>query len=122
MTAACIWSSWSLLPMAGVLLASGSLLGLLYAASAAAAFAYHWHGERRYRRLDHALAWASIAANCWLAVKSAQWHLTLLGVLFVLLAIDRYYRAHEGDYHRHHTVWHLWCGAAGMCLALGYGG
>ena len=50
--------------MAVVLLASGSLLGLLYAASAAAAFAYHWH----------------------------------------------------------HTVWHLWCGAAGVCLALGYGG
>jgi hypothetical protein len=106
--------------MAAILLASGSVLGLLYAASAAAAFAYHWHKEQRFYRVDVGLAWSAIAANCWLAVKSSQWQYTLIGILCILLAIQRYYRAHESDYHYHHTVWHCWCGTAGVWLALGY--
>lgn len=123
--AVCIWTSWALLPMVAVLAAKGSWLWPLYLASATVAFLYHWHDERRYRVLDHVLAWASIAANVWLALHTVDWRFVLSASFFILLAIERYFAAHEGDewdYCQHHTVWHLWCGMGGLMLALGYGG
>ena len=123
--AACVLSSWALLPMAALLAWKGSWLSVLYCAAATVAFLYHWHRERRYVGLDHGLAWTSILANLWLAVNTADWKLTVGAVMFILLAVERYYAAHENDerdYCRHHTIWHLWCGAAGVLLAMGYNG
>ena len=119
---ACIWSSLALLPMAVLLLVHGSLLGLLYAASAAASVLYHWHRERRFSALDHTLAWAAIGANFWLAWHTRCWQDTLIGALFVLIALVKYQLAHaEPDYYdHHHTHWHLICGAAGLMLVMGY--
>lgn len=119
---ACIWSSWSLLPMAALLLLGGSLLGWLYAASAAVAFGYHWSEQRRFYALDHALAWVCIAANCWLAWHTRDWQSTLFGVAGVVAALQSYFDAHDSpaDYDYHHTRWHLWCGIAGCMLARGY--
>lgn len=121
---ACIWSSLALVPMAVLLLVHGSLLGLLYAASAAASVAYHWHEQRRFYTLDHVLAWAAIGANFWLAWHTQDWRNTLVGVVGVLAAlvayVDAHTRPHAYDYF--HTRWHLWCGLAGFMLATGYVG
>ena len=121
--AACVLSSLALLPMVALLAWKGSWLWVLYCAAATVAFLYHWHREQRYVGLDHGLAWACIIANLWLAVNTADWKLTAVAVMFILLAVEKYYAAHEGDeldYCRHHTAWHLWCGAAGVLLAMGY--
>ena len=119
---ACIWSSLALLPMTVMLLAHGSLLGLLYAASAAASVLYHWHHEQRFYALDHVLAWAAIGANCWMAWRTCCWQDTLGGAVFVLMALVQYASAHvhRERYDEHHTYWHLLCGAAGIMLAKGY--
>lgn len=119
---ACIWSSVALLPMSVLLLAHGSLLGLLYAASAAAAFAYHLYDEQRFSRVDHALAWAAIGANFWLAANTRDWQATLVGAGCVLLALKCYSKAKADParYCEHHTYWHLFCGLAGVLLAQGY--
>ena len=119
---ACIWTSWTLLPMAVLLLAHGSPLGWLYTASAAVAFGYHWYEQRRFYALDHVLAWACIAANLWLAWQTHNMAVTVSGVFAVGLALVSYTDAHTRlrEYDEHHTYWHLWCGIAGWCLAWGY--
>lgn len=120
--AACTWSSLALVPMAVLLLVHGSLLGLLYAASAAASVLYHWHREQRFYVLDHALAWLAIGANCWMAWHTRCWQDTLIGALLVLAALVKYADAHTDPTHYdlHHTHWHLFCGAAGLMLVKGY--
>lgn len=121
--AACVWSSLALLPMCAVLAAKGSWLWMLYCAAATVAFMYHLHREQRYVWLDHGLAWACIVTNLWLVVNSDDWRKAVSAVLCILMAIERYYAAHEGDeldYCHHHTIWHLWCGLGGLMLALGY--
>lgn len=118
-----VWSSWALLPMVAVLAWRGSLLWVLYAAAAVTAFLYHWHREQKFVLLDHLLAWACIVANLWLAGNAFDWRYPVSAIVCIVFAIDRYYAAHSGDdadYCRHHTVWHLWCGAGGLLLALGY--
>lgn len=121
--AACVWSSWALLPTVAVLAVKGSWLSLLYCAAATVAFLYHWHREGRFVVADHTLAWACIVTNLWLLVHTADWRTGVSAVLCILMAIERYYAAHEGDdrdYCHHHTVWHLWCGMGGLLLAIGY--
>lgn len=123
--AVCIWTSWALLPMVAVLAWKGSWLWPLYLASATVAFAYHWYRETRFRTLDHVLAWFAIAANVWLALHASHWQHVLSAGIFILLAVEQYFAAHDGDeldYCQHHTLWHLWCGMGGLMLALGYGG
>ena len=119
---ACILTSWSLLPMYLLLMLNGSPLGIVYLAAAAAAFAYHLYEERRFAKLDHALAWTCIASNCWLAFNTHDLRATLTGVAAILVAIFCYLAAHmeRQHYDRHHTYWHLWCGFAGWMLAQGY--
>ena len=121
---ACIWTSWTLVPMAALLVAYGSPLGWLYGIAAVTAFGYHWFDQRRFYTFDHVLAWACIAANCWLAWRTHDWRATTAGALAVGLALVSYYDAHADrqEYDRHHTYWHLWCGLAGRCLARGYVG
>lgn len=118
--AACIVTPLLLLPMAAVLALRGSVLALLYAAAAVVAVLYHWHHQRRFSRADHWLAWACIAGNCWLLWCCQDWRLGFSAVCCILLALERYIEAHRGDYYRHHTVWHWWCGLAGWLLAMGY--
>jgi hypothetical protein len=118
---ACIWSSWALLPMTAILAAKGSLLAALYGLAAAVAFAYHWCEQKRWSAADHALAWACIGANCWLAWRS-PWEPVAVALLAIAHALVSYRKAHQGDYDRHHTHWHLWCGLAGVLLAAGYKG
>lgn len=108
--------------MAVALWSAGSWLGLVYAGAAAASWLYHWHDEQRFKRLDYALAWTAIGANCWMAWHTRDVGSTLVGVALVVAAVTRYFAAHAGDYHRHHTMWHLLCGSAGMALAQGYVG
>lgn len=119
---ACIWTSWALLPMSVLLIAHGSSLGWLYGTAAAVAHNYHWSEQQRFYRLDHALAWLCIGANCWLAWFTHNLWATIAGVFAVLLAVQAYRRAHvhPAGYDEHHTVWHIWCGLAGWCLAWGY--
>lgn len=120
---ACIWSSLLLLPMAILLGLAGSKLGMIYAASAFASFAYHASKEESFVITDHVLAWISIAVNFWLAVNTQKWEYTFAGFVFVLKAIDSYVKAKDNnrqDYEYHHSMWHLWCGTAGVMLVLGY--
>ena len=120
----CIWSSWALLPMAALLLFHESLWGWLYLNAATTAFVYHWFEQKRFYLLDHALAWACIAANFWLAWNTHDVAATVAGVCAVGLALISYRNSHAEPMHydRHHTVWHVWCGVAGWCLAQGYVG
>ena len=120
--AACIWSSWALLPMVAILASKGSDLAFLYGAASAVAFAYHWTAEQQWRGTDHALAWACILANCWLA-----WHGEIYTVAVALIAIGKalvaYRESHSSKrdcYDEYHTYWHFWCGVAGFLLAKGY--
>jgi hypothetical protein len=120
---ACVLSSLALMPMVCVLAVKRSWLALPYAAAAVVACLYHLSFERKFVRSDHALAWFCIACNLWLALHARNAQTTVVATLCILLAIDRYYAAHTGDranYWHHHTVWHLWCGAGGIALALGY--
>lgn len=116
---ACIWSSWTLLPMVAILASKGSLLALLYAVASVVAFAYHWHEQRRWSLPDHGLAWACIATNLWLAWH-CPWQAVVAAAAAVGLALLHYAEAHRRQYDRHHTHWHIWCGIAGVLLAGGY--
>ena len=69
---ACIWSSLFLLPMAIMLGIAGSKLGIIYALSALASWAYHKTNEEQFVFTDHALAWTAIAANFWMAIKNRR--------------------------------------------------
>jgi len=125
---ACIWSSWLFLPMAIMLAVSGSRLGIVYAASAFASYLYHKSKEDEFVFTDHFLAWISIGVNFWLAYHTESWIMTVIGALFVLKALDSYelaknrqnIRARHDNYEMHHTMWHIWCGIAGIFLVLGY--
>ena len=116
---ACIWSSWTLLPMAAILAYKGSMLAVLYALSSVVAFAYHWHAQKKWSLSDHVLAWACIVANFWLAWH-CPWHAVAVASLAIVNALVHYAEAHRQQYDRFHTHWHIWCGIAGVVLAGGY--
>ena len=116
---ACIWSSWTLLPMAAVLALKGSLRALLYATASVVAFAYHWHEQHRWSLADHGLAWACIAANLWLA-GHCPWQAVVAASFAVSIALLHYAEAHKRQYDKYHTHWHIWCGITGVLLAGGY--
>ena len=103
---------------------AGSKLGIIYALSALASWAYHKTNEEQFVFTDHALAWTAIAANFWMAIKTEDWKMTLFGALLVIKALDSYARAKDkrnyNSYEYNHTMWHFWCGAAGTFLVLGY--
>jgi hypothetical protein len=117
---ACIFTSWVFAIPALILLYHDCLLGLVYLASAIAAFVYHDTDEQEFVQIDHALAWAGIAANCWLAWWSKDNHLTLVSIALILLALEFYHKAKAHNYEKNHTIWHLLCGAAGTGLAVAY--
>ena len=125
---ACIWSSWLFLPMAIMLGLAGSKLGIIYAASAFASYLYHRSKEEEYVFTDHFLAWVSIGVNFWLALNTESWIMTGMGAIFVIKALDSYEMAKNRErkfvktdnYEHHHTMWHFWCGVAGVFLVLGY--
>jgi hypothetical protein len=106
--------------MAAVLAVKGSPLAWLYAAASCVAFLYHVHRERAFVAADHALAWACIAANLWLAWHGESALVTVTATAVIGLALHQYREAHRGDYDMHHTVWHWWCGLAGLLLASNY--
>lgn len=114
-----VWSSFALVPVVVVLAASGSWLAVFYAASLAVTLAYHLSRERRWRRLDHALAWSVIASNTWLALHTRSIGWTALGLLLVVVALWFYRRARRGRYDLRHGLWHLASGAACLAFALG---
>ena len=116
---ACVWSSWTLLPMAAILAAKGSTLAALYGLASVVAFAYHWHEQKRWRFTDHAFAWACIAANVWLAWH-CPWQTVAVAMVAIVKALVYYAEAHRRHYDRFHTHWHVWCGIAGLLLASGY--
>jgi hypothetical protein len=105
-----------------ILLYHDHALGFVYLASAIAAFVYHYTDEQAFGRVDHTLAWAGIAANCWLAWWTRNYHLTLISIAPILLALTFYYRAKAQNYDKNHTIWHVLCGIAGTGLAIGYVG
>lgn len=117
---AVIWSSFAILPATVVLLLTGSEVGWVYLASLVVTVLYHLADERRFRRVDHVLAYSVIAANGWMAANTSNPFLTMLGIGWVLLALDFYFSAKRMFYNRNHTLWHLCCGAACLFFVLGY--
>lgn len=114
-----VWSSLALVPVVVVLASAGSWLAWVYAASLVVTLAYHVSRERRWRRLDHALAYAVIASNTWLALHTRSVAWVLAGLLLVVVALWFYRRAKLGRYNLRHGLWHLASGAACLCFAMG---
>ncbi len=114
-----------MLPAGLLLLVGGSwfakLMGAVYVASMLSAMAYHWHLERRFVGLDHALAWAVIGCNSIMCLETTKHAWSLGGIVLVAVALDFYRQARRGEhYDAWHSLWHLTCGAAGWCFARGY--
>ena len=114
-----LWSSAAFLPVVYALAIADHPLALVYFASFLVTSAYHHSNESRWRTLDHFLAWAVIASNCYLAVRSAHPGWTLAGVALVLAALPFYRGARIGRYNLRHGWWHLLSGAACWCFARG---
>lgn len=117
-----IFSTLALLPATRMLLEKGSVCGWVYLMSFMVTLAYHASSEKEFRRTDHVLAYAVIAANTWMAWATKAPLVTVMGIGFVLLALVAYFdaRLHPARYDRSHAVWHVLSGAAGYCFALGY--
>lgn len=116
------WSSLSLLPATLLLALHRSWLALIYGASLLVTLAYHASAERRFRRLDHALAYAVVGANTWMALHAREASKAIAGVVLVLFALSWYRRARTKpqEYDAAHGLWHLLCGAAGLAFVSGY--
>ena len=109
-----------MLPATVVLFVSGSEIGWIYLASLVITVLYHLANEKQFRRTDHVLAYSVIAANGWMAGNTSNPFLTMLGIGWVLLALDFYFGAKRSFYNRRHTLWHLCCGAACLFFVMGY--
>ena len=114
-----VWSSAAFVPVVAVLAWARSWLALVYLASMVATLAYHRSRERRWRRIDHALAWGVIGANAWLALRTGSLAWTCAGLASVCIALWFYARAKRGQYDRRHGWWHLWSGLACWAFAMG---
>ena len=114
-----VWSSFALLPTAVLLGSVGNVLALVYAASMIVTLAYHWSHERRYRKLDHVLAWAVIVANCLLTLETRSWLWTAVGLGCVLAGLWFYRGARRARYDSRHGWWHVLSGLACWCFAKG---
>lgn len=117
-----IATTFALLPAAALLMAHRSLLAFVYLASFLVTLVYHASVETRLRRTDHALAYAVIASNTWMAFHARVSGWAGLGIVFVLAALPAYFDA-KGDqegYDRSHAAWHFLSGCAGLCFAIGY--
>lgn len=115
-------SSAAFIPVILLLARSGSPLALVYAASLAATLAYHLSSERRWRKIDHALAWGVIASNAWLAVNAVSMAWTMAAIALVVVSLLFYRSAKAGSYHLWHSLWHVASGAACFCFAKGFVG
>ena len=115
-------STFALVPAIRVLLHQGSILGLVYLSAFFATLAYHWSGEQRFQRIDHALAYGVIAANTYMVFATKRLPLALAGCAFVLLALVAYVDARRNKlrYDRSHAAWHVLSGLAGFLFARGY--
>lgn len=114
-----LWSSLSLVPAAVLLAAHGQALAIVYLASTVVTIAYHRSRERRWRRLDHALAWGVIGANSWLALCTNSFAWTCAGLASVCVALWFYARAKRARYAFNHGWWHLWSGLGCFAFAMG---
>ena len=118
-----VWSSLAMVPATWLLLFGGApIVAAIYLSSLVVTLCYHVSMERRFVRLDHALAYSVIGANCWMSFWSRDATWTVAGILCVLVALSFYRRAKVSRrvYDRWHTLWHLACGVAGWCFARGY--
>lgn len=117
-----ILTTLALLPAAVLLFAHRSLLSFVYLASFCVTLVYHASAETEFRRTDHALAYGVIAANTWMAFHSSDQVWPGLGITLVIAALVAYgdARMNESRYDSSHAIWHLLCGAAGLCFAVGY--
>jgi len=113
------WSSLAFLPVVVVLALAHNLLALVYAASFVVTVAYHASRERRWRKLDHTLAWGVVASNAWLAIQTRSVAWTLAGLVLVVWSLWFYVGAKRGRYSVRHGLWHLLSGTACLCFAWG---
>lgn len=115
-----------MLPASALLVLAGSLasvvIGLIYLSSMVVAMGYHWHEEKRFVEIDHGLAWAVIVSNCIMCLESQEPLFSVIGIGFVCIALVffRAARRYPQFYVSSHSLWHIACGAAGWCFALGY--
>lgn len=117
---AVIWSSFAMAPATVVLFVAGCDVAWIYLASLVITVLYHLANEKRFKRADHVLAYSVVAANGWMAANTSQPFLTMVGISWVLVALDFYFGAKRAFYNRRHTIWHLCCGAACLFFVLGY--
>jgi predicted membrane channel-forming protein YqfA (hemolysin III family) len=120
-----IWSLLStlaLLPATVLLLHRGRAFGWVYLAAFFVTLGYHASEETEFVRLDHALAYAVIASNTTMVLRTHSPAFALAGVGGVLLALLAYFDARRNPerYDRSHAAWHVLSGAAGWCFARGY--
>lgn len=112
-----------MVPATWLLLANGaSAVAAVYLCSLIATVAYHASLERRFVKIDRALAYSVIASNCWMSFWSSDVTWTATGILAVVLALTFYAQAKQGrrTYDFWHSLWHLACGVAGVCFVQGY--
>lgn len=116
------WSTLAFVPATTYLLLHRSLLGAVYLASLVVTLIYHSSKESKLCRLDHALAYAVVAANAWMALHARNARHPVAGIVLVLFALVWYRRARERpmEYDDAHGIWHLLCGMAGLSFAIGY--
>jgi len=121
-----VWTSLAMLPASALLVFAGSVvsvfIGLIYLSSMVVAMGYHWYGEKRFVEVDHVLAWAVIVSNCIMCLESREPLFSTIGIGFVCIALGffRAARRYPQFYALSHSLWHVACGAAGWCFALGY--
>jgi hypothetical protein len=113
------WSSVAFLPAIVVLGRALHPLAAVYLASFVVMVVYHQSYERRWRKVDHAFAWAVIASNCYLALETHHVLWSLGGVALVFCALPFYRGARVGRYSWRHGWWHVLSGAACWCFARG---
>lgn len=114
-----LWTCAAFLPVVYTLAVVDHPLALVYLAAFVVMSTYHHSRESRWRGLDHFFAWAVIASNGYLAVRSLHPWWTLAGVVLVLVALPFYRAARVGRYNLRHGLWHLASGAACWCFAVG---
>ena len=114
----------SLLPTVWVLAHQRSVLSFVYLASFFVTLCYHASVETRWKRTDHAFAYAVIASNTWMTFHATRPMYAAIGLVFVVLALVAYVdaRRNPSRYDRSHAIWHVLSGFAGFAFSMGYGG
>jgi len=117
------WSSLAMVPATVALLDAGAwAIFFVYASSLLATLAYHATAEKHFIATDRALAYGVIFCNCWMTFETRRiaWAIAGIACVFVALVFYRMARIERDKYDLWHSVWHLFCGGAGICFVLGY--